>query len=337
MINRLITLSFLLSFLYLSSDVYSNPPESVEDLLYTTVRIQCTTKKGDNVGTGFIYDFKEKHGVISPYLVTNKHVIQDAERGEIKFNISQDNRNPNELYPIQFGGDNDPFSKMFIDHSSQDLCAFPLARAINFIENNLNTDAFTQYQKAISQYQKDYQQAYIKNQFNGYAPYLPYPSQPVTKKVFYRSLNEDHLINVSYRSPIQDILMVGYPIGISDNVNNLPIVRKGITASHVNKNFQGRNEVLIDAACFPGSSGSPVFLSEGIKGTHYADTYFKPTLLGILYSGPRNGVNGELVYDTNGHMLPEPIPTAIRTYVPPHLGFVIKGDALKDIQQQILQ
>jgi hypothetical protein len=61
-------------------------------------------------------------------------------------------------------------------------------------------------------------------------------------------------------SPLEDITMIGYPNGIWDDVNNLPVVRRGITATGCNNNYRGRTEFLIDAAVFPGSSGSPVFI-----------------------------------------------------------------------------
>ena len=54
--------------------------------------------------------------------------------------------------------------------------------------------------------------------------------------------------------------MIGYPIGLIDEYNNKPIVRKGITATTYNIDYNGKKEFLIDIACFPGSSGSPIFI-----------------------------------------------------------------------------
>lgn len=51
-------------------------------------------------------------------------------------------------------------------------------------------------------------------------------------------------------SALEEIIMVGYPIGIWDHVNNMPIFRKGITATHPSLDYQGRKEFLVDAACF---------------------------------------------------------------------------------------
>lgn len=61
---------------------------------------------------------------------------------------------------------------------------------------------------------------------------------------------------------IEEIVLLGYPDGIYDALNCLPIVRRGITASQLQVDFEGRAEFLVDAAIFPGSSGSPVFTWE---------------------------------------------------------------------------
>ncbi len=44
--------------------------------------------------------------------------------------------------------------------------------------------------------------------------------------------------------------MIGYPNGIWDEANNMPIIRRGITATHPNFNYNGKPEFMIDAACF---------------------------------------------------------------------------------------
>jgi len=80
---------------------------------------------------------------------------------------------------------------------------------------------------------------------------------------FYISLDKSLISTcqqLSDFSALEEILMVGYPNGIWDNVNNKPILRKGVTATHPNFDYCGKKEIMIDAACFPGSSGSPVFI-----------------------------------------------------------------------------
>jgi len=78
--------------------------------------------------------------------------------------------------------------------------------------------------------------------------------------------------------PIEEVIFVGYPNGIWDSKNILPVARKGITATPYYVPFMGEPCFLIDASVFPGSSGSPVFL-------YYAGSY--PDKAGNLYAGSR--------------------------------------------------
>ena len=81
--------------------------------------------------------------------------------------------------------------------------------------------------------------------------------------IYFRSIgselvpSEDALKHVD---AIEEIVFIGYPIGIWDTKNLLPVVRKGITASPIAIDFRGEPQFLVDASIFPGSSGSPVFL-----------------------------------------------------------------------------
>ena len=59
---------------------------------------------------------------------------------------------------------------------------------------------------------------------------------------------------------LEEVLFVGYPSGVWDQVNLMPILRRGTTATPIALDFEGRAEFLIDAAVYPGSSGSPVFV-----------------------------------------------------------------------------
>jgi hypothetical protein len=57
---------------------------------------------------------------------------------------------------------------------------------------------------------------------------------------------------------IEDVFMLGYPKGLLDTINNLPIVRRGITATPTFINYNGKDHILLDIPTFTGSSGSPV-------------------------------------------------------------------------------
>jgi hypothetical protein len=82
-------------------------------------------------------------------------------------------------------------------------------------------------------------------------------------ELFYRAIasnlipTEDQLNKLD---ALEDVIFIGYPNGLWDKKNLLPIFRSGITATPITVDFQGERQFLIDASVFPGSSGSPVFL-----------------------------------------------------------------------------
>jgi hypothetical protein len=127
---------------------------------------------------------------------------------------------------------------------------------------------------------------------------------------------------------LQQIVLIGYPIGLWDSANNLPISRQGITATDPNQNYNGRQEFVIDAACFPGSSESPVFqFNESAFTTRHGfaiSSGGRLKLLGVLYAGPQ--------YTAEGKLVVRDIPTALEPRsvppIPTNLGIVIKAKAL---------
>jgi len=156
--------------------------------------------------------------------------------------------------------------------------------------------------------------------------------------LFYRSIDATLIpsqAELEELNPVEDITMVGYPNGLWDEVHNMPIFRRGITATHSKLDWNGRPEFLIDAACFPGSSGSPVFLlNEGgyfsKKGLNLGGVRIK--LLGVLYAGPQHTVEGEIkivVVPTQNK------PIALST-IPNNLGIVIRATALRELDALFL-
>lgn len=82
-------------------------------------------------------------------------------------------------------------------------------------------------------------------------------------KLCYRTLHERLLPDkdtIKFISSIEEVLMIGYPDAMADEVNNLPIVRRGITATDFKVDYNGKKEFLIDASIFKGSSGSPILI-----------------------------------------------------------------------------
>ena len=59
---------------------------------------------------------------------------------------------------------------------------------------------------------------------------------------------------------VNDVLMIGYPNGLFDNRSFFPLFRVGKTAFHPAFDFCGFKRGLVDMACLPGSSGSPIFV-----------------------------------------------------------------------------
>lgn len=126
---------------------------------------------------------------------------------------------------------------------------------------------------------------------------------------------------------LESITMIGYPNGLWDRTNNLPIFRRGVLATDYKRDWNGRKEFLIDAACFPGSSGSPVMLFDvgsyhDRTGMHVGGSRIK--LLGILYAGPQHTVEGEVQVVH--------VPTQQRAVavagIPNNLGIIIKSEQL---------
>lgn len=128
-------------------------------------------------------------------------------------------------------------------------------------------------------------------------------------------------------SALEDIVMIGYPNGIWDSVNNMPVIRRGITATHPKLDYEGRPEFMIDAACFPGSSGSPVVLYNA--GTYATRDEIhlgsRVKLLGVLYAGPQHTAAGELQVVT----VPTQQKLVAFSRIPNNLGLVIKATKLE--------
>lgn len=158
------------------------------------------------------------------------------------------------------------------------------------------------------------------------------------KNVYYRHIGEELIwdnTKLSELSVIEEVIMVGYPSGISDEINNFPLFRKGITSSHPALDFNNKSIGAVDMACFPGSSGSPIFIlnENGYrdkKGTIFLDKS-RLVFLGLLFAGPQYTAKGELKI--------EPIPTNYnyRTEIPimMNLGYYVKAQEILSFKPMI--
>lgn len=161
-------------------------------------------------------------------------------------------------------------------------------------------------------------------------------AQQQGKEVFYVNFVENQIPNSELLSSLvalEDVIMVGYPIGLWDSVNNLPLLRRGVTATHPAVDFLNRPEGLVDIAAFPGSSGSPVMiLNEGSYSTPKGITVgTRCLLLGVLYGGPQYRADGtlEIVEVPTGH-----IPS-VTTQIPVHIGAYVKAQEILTLKTVI--
>lgn len=196
-------------------------PESIfENILFTTVRIEASLP-GNLTSTGTGFVFNYvRNDEQYLFIVTNKHVIKNSIKGKLTFN-QRDGERP--MLGKVFTINYSNFESQWIGHSQDDIdvAIMPFAPVLNELSDK-----------------------HVQIFFKSITPDL-IPSDKL--------LREDI-------DAVEDIVFVGYPNDIYDRRNLLPVVRRGITATPVSIDFEGKPAFLIDASIFPGSSGSPVFL-----------------------------------------------------------------------------
>ena len=155
------------------------------------------------------------------FLVTNKHVIAGSHEGILRFTLRTDDGSGPDLGKYSEVNIPPKWWKWWTRHPDKDVdvAAFPLNPT-----------------------------------FEEMATLDPKP--------FYSGISHELLPeNSPYGDlkAVERILFIGYPNGIYDTKNNLPLIRSGITATPPTVDYKGKPIFLIDASVFPGSSGSPIF------------------------------------------------------------------------------
>ena len=87
--------------------------------------------------------------------------------------------------------------------------------------------------------------------------------QQMGVQVFYKAVSPDIVPSAQQLEELdafEELVFIGYPNGIWDKKNLLPVMRTGTTGTPLAVDFEGQPTFLMDASVFPGSSGSPVFL-----------------------------------------------------------------------------
>jgi hypothetical protein len=259
--------------------------------------IRCSNPKGEtSSGTGFLFSLFRVGGVSIPAIVTNKHVIAGASTVHLRFTLAVEDNKPDYGNFVDIKLDN--FENLWVPHSHPDvdLAIFPCGQLLNNLEKS-------------------------------------------GKKPFIIAISDEFILkdnDTRELTPLEELIVIGYPDGISDSKNNTPILRKGITATPVFLDFEGRKEFLIDAAIYPGSSGSPVYLFNigsypGKNGGIIIGSRVK--LLGIVYAVAQHSVNGEI------RIVPAPTQSApvVSSLIPNNLGVCIAASRILEFEPILMK
>jgi hypothetical protein len=137
-------------------------------------------------------------------------------------------------------------------------------------------------------------------------------------------------------TPLEQVLTVGFPGQVWDDVHNLPIFHRGYTATAAYIDFKGKKEFLIDFSTWPGASGSPVLL---YNDTGWIDrrgnTAFggiRIKLIGVVYGIATQDISGN-VFIQNG---PTSVTVPSQMAIPTNLGACIKASKILEFEPLLI-
>lgn len=238
-----------------------------EQLFFTTVRVDTTAQNGTS-GSGTAFFFSHKRGEMNyPFVVTNKHVVVGMREGALSF-LQRQEQAPKLGQGFRLGIDG--WQDAWFGHPSPDvdIAICPFAPL----------------------------EAHIKQQHG--------------LDLFYRFVSDDMIPTVEQAAKLdalESVTFIGYPNGIWDSKNLLPVARRGMTASPISVDFENTPRFLVDASVFGGSSGSPVFLlNQGMYTDKTGGTVIGSRLLFV-------GVIAAVFYRTQlNQIVAIPIPTQVQ-------------------------
>lgn len=275
--------------------------ESVtEKLFFNTVKITTWTATGtEGSGTGFFFEAMHD-GKPIPLIVTNKHVIESTIRATMVFHRSDSGSGKPVLgEPLTVNFEADTWAGSWVGHPDPTI--------------DITVCAFQPMIQALMD-------------THGVSPFC----------AFVKPENIPTVEMLAELDALESVTFVGYPNGIWDSKNFLPVARRGTTASPLQVDFEGTPRFLIDASVFGGSSGSPVFI---------ADSGSFSTKNGTLVVGSRFyflGVVAAVFYRTQyNDIVPVPIPTAVKPMAAQQemldLGVVFKASTVMETAKQFIQ
>ena len=270
-----------------------------ELLEFSTVRLETIDAEGKLwASSGFFYTVSrsDNPNLGQVFIVTNRHAVEGMEK--ITFCMSKRGKDGEPVYekPLRHEIALQSIDVIYLEDKTIDICAIPITIFINI-------------------------------------------RQQTGAQIYYQSLSEDLILteeDAKNLDAVENIVMIGYPNGLWDEEHNIPLIRKGITSTPVYLDFNGKPEFMIDAACFQGSSGSPVLICD--LGQH-RDKYGtimvggnRLKLLGVLYSAPVINMKGELVIESKPEQTTEIKPN---TRIPVNIGKVVNYKALRMLTERI--
>jgi Trypsin-like peptidase domain len=214
-------------------------------LRYSTVRIEASGPAGTSVGTASIFVAKGPSETLHcPFLVTNRHVVSGFDDFKFLFHAGD----PSAVYRP---GDLEsaiipPGRELIPFFSAKPIHGKPLELGLSAAGTLWDFHPDPMIDVAVMSLLP------ISAALRGANP------------VYAAPIAEVHIPDFKSGSfeAIEEVFFVGYPSGMYDVTNLTPIVRRGITATPMSLDYMGGPKFLVDASVFPGSSGSPVFISD---------------------------------------------------------------------------
>jgi len=191
---------------------------TLQKMMFSTVRIEVDKPNSVETGTGFIYRY-DVGDIIYLFLVTNRHIIQNAHAGRLQFVLTKPDGTPN--YGAIYTHHVTNFEQSWHPHPDPriDVAIMPFAELLEGL--------------------------------------IAFGIQPFYTSLASNIMPT--LDQLEALDAVEEVVFVGYPNGFYDVSNGTPIIRRGTTASPIHLDHDGLPAFIIDAVIVDGSSGSPVF------------------------------------------------------------------------------